>query len=118
MSRTRETSSRIVDTKPTKPGIFRLEMTNITSSSLDLVWSWPADSNGQASTVTAFIVESKSNGGDYTKIAEIAGVEPEAGYQGQYVLNNLKPKTSYTYRVTAVNETGSNSQEVTAQTLP
>lgn len=108
----------LVDTKPAKPGVFRLEMTNVTSSSLHIVWSWPADSEGQASTVSAFIIESKLSGDDYTKIAEIAGGEPEAGYQGQYVLSNLKPKTIYTYRITAVNETGFSSREVNVQTLP
>ena len=90
------------DTRAAKPGSPKgVEAVPASDTSLYVKWSAPSGSRGPE--VTAYLIEYKQKSGEWEIAAEVGGDA------GAFVHDVPNPKTSYSYRVTAINEVGSSA---------
>ena len=85
--------------KPGSPGSVKAAPASDTR--LYVEWSSPSGSRGPE--VTAYLVEYKQKSGEWEIAAEVGGDA------GAFIHDVPNPKTSYSYRVTAINEAGSSA---------
>ena len=102
----------ITATTPGAPTLSTLMI--VTSGSIILSWSEPADDGG--SPVTGYRIEYSEDSGDTWQTL----VEDTATTETEYTHGGLEPETTLHYRVSAINEhgAGSPSDAVSATTLP
>lgn len=90
------------DTKAVKPGSpTQVKAAPASDTSLYVKWSAPAGSRGP--DVTAYLIEYKQKSGEWEIAAEVGGDA------GAFVHDVPNPKTSYSYRVTAINDEGASA---------
>ena len=99
-------------TTPGAPGLSTLMI--VTSASIILSWSAPADDGGSA--VTGYRIEYSEDSGDTWQTL----VEDTGTTETEYTHGGLEPETTLHYRVLAINEHGAGppSDAVSTTTLP
>ena len=99
-------------TTPGAPSLSTLMI--VTSASIILSWSAPADDGGSA--VTGYRIEYSEDSGDTWQTL----VEDTGTTETEYTHGGLEPETTLHYRVSAINEHGAGppSDAVSATTLP